>query len=241
MAGGIGLVSLQALTQLPGTLSEERLKIVCIGGHPDDPETGCGGTLARFSQSGHLVTVVYLTRGQAGIPGKSHSEAAGIRTREAEAACAILKGNPIFLNQTDGDTVVNNDRVGALQSMLEKLSPDIVFTHWPIDYHKDHQSASLLTMQAYFRMQRAFLLYFFEVCLGDQTAVFKPTDYVDITEVQAQKRRAVFAHTSQNPAAIYSHDHAAMEAFRGREMGTKAAEAFVKMIDFHGTDMPGLG
>ncbi|HMC26807.1 MAG TPA: PIG-L family deacetylase, partial [Verrucomicrobiae bacterium] len=37
------------------------LKVVCIGGHPDDPESGCAGTLARYSELGHSVTVIYLT------------------------------------------------------------------------------------------------------------------------------------------------------------------------------------
>ncbi|HMR84606.1 MAG TPA: PIG-L family deacetylase [Niabella sp.] len=240
VAGGIGLLSLQAITQMPGALLKRQLKIACVGGHPDDPETGCGGILARFSELGHSVTIIYLTRGEAGIPGKSYSEAAKIRTKEAEAACAILKGEPVFLGQIDGNTMVNSDWINKLQSLLEKLQPDIVFTHWPIDDHIDHQSASLLTMQSYFRMQRSFLLYFFEVCIGHQTNVFRPTEYVDITEVQAQKRKAVFAHVSQNPSLIYSQDHDMMEAFRGREMGTKAAEAFVKMIDFHGAGMPGL-
>src|SRR5438270_471087 len=52
------------------------LKAVCVGAHPDDPESGCGGTLARYTAAGHRVTVIYLTRGEAGIPGKSHEEAA---------------------------------------------------------------------------------------------------------------------------------------------------------------------
>src|SRR5262245_53284388 len=59
---------------------ERRLKIVCIGGHPDDPESGCAGTLARYAALGHQVTVIYLTRGERGIRGKSIEEAAQIRT-----------------------------------------------------------------------------------------------------------------------------------------------------------------
>jgi len=50
-----------------------------VGGHPDDPESGCGGTLARYTALGAGVTIVYLTRGEAGIPRKSHDEAAAIR------------------------------------------------------------------------------------------------------------------------------------------------------------------
>jgi len=28
------------------------LKVVCVGGHPDDPESGCAGTLARYAEPG---------------------------------------------------------------------------------------------------------------------------------------------------------------------------------------------
>ena len=38
-----------------------KLKVACVGAHPDDPESGCGGTLARYSQAGHRVTILYLT------------------------------------------------------------------------------------------------------------------------------------------------------------------------------------
>jgi LmbE family N-acetylglucosaminyl deacetylase len=50
------------------TSSGQTTKIVCVGGHPDDPESGCGGTLARYAALGASVTIVYLTRGEAGIP-----------------------------------------------------------------------------------------------------------------------------------------------------------------------------
>src|SRR6266481_4836601 len=58
------------------------LRIVCVGAHPDDPESGCGGTLARYASAGHAVTIVYLTRGERGIAGKSFDEAARIRSAE---------------------------------------------------------------------------------------------------------------------------------------------------------------
>src|ERR671932_508675 len=52
------------------------IKVVCLGAHPDDPESGCGGTLARYAELGHRVTIIYLTRGERGILGKSLGEAA---------------------------------------------------------------------------------------------------------------------------------------------------------------------
>lgn len=227
-ATGISLLSLPALLSA-NTNSPEKLKIVCVGGHPDDPESGCGGTLARFAAAGHIVTIIYLTRGEAGIPGKSHGDAADIRTREAVEACKILGTKPVFAGQIDGDTLMNNEWVKKLQSMIEEEKPDIVFTHWPVDSHKDHQIASLLTIQCWIHTEKKFDLYFFEVCTGEQTMIFKPTDYVDISETKELKRKAVYRHISQDPPGIYQCGHAAMEEFRGRELGVAAAEAFVRM------------
>src|SRR3954467_7733154 len=77
------------------------LKVVVVGGHPDDPESGCGGTMARLADLGHDVVAMYLTRGEAGIAGKAADEAAQIRTAEAQEACRILKARPIFAGQID--------------------------------------------------------------------------------------------------------------------------------------------
>src|SRR3977135_3891386 len=100
------------------TPQNRALKIVCVGGHPDDPESGCGGTLARYSALGHAVTIIYLTRGEAGIPGKSHDEAAAIRSAECVAACRILGAKPVFAGQIDGATVVDAKAAESLGRIL---------------------------------------------------------------------------------------------------------------------------
>jgi len=177
----------------------------------------------------HRVTTIYLTRGEAGIAGKSHQEAAAIRTTECETACKILGVKPVFAGQIDGATEVNRERAQALASLLLAQEPDLVFTHWPIDTHPDHQAASLLTIRAYLASARRFPLYFFEVNSGSQTLGFVPTAYVDITSTRAKKKAALFAHRSQNGAGIYQHHHEIMETFRGRELGVGAAEAFAQL------------
>lgn len=218
------------------------LRVVCVGGHPDDPESGCGGTLARYIERGHHVTIIYLTRGEAGIRKKSHQESAAIRTAEAEEACRILGAKPVFAGQIDGDTEVNRERLQALAALIAVERPDILLTHWPIDTHPDHQAASVLTMQARRTSAPQSSLYFFEVDAGAQTTGFAPTVYVDITSVREKKKAALFAHRSQHGEAIYRQDHEPMENFRGREIGVRAAEAFVTTArnSSHG-GLPGLG
>src|SRR5689334_23767144 len=74
-----------------GLAAGKPLKIVCVGAHPDDPETGCGGTLAKFAAKGHDVRIIYLTRGEAGIKEGERQTTAWIRTGESLRACTILQ------------------------------------------------------------------------------------------------------------------------------------------------------
>jgi LmbE family N-acetylglucosaminyl deacetylase len=202
--------------------------VLVAGAHPDDPESGCGGAIARYTERGHDVAVVYLTRGEAGIKGKSHEEAAAIRTAEAEKACGLLKARPLFAGQIDGATEVNATRYAALRKLIEAEKPEVVFTHWPIDTHPDHRACSLLIYDAWLRTGRKFALYYFEVDLGGQTQCFRPSHYVDITATEPRKRDACFAHESQNAAiGFYPKYHVKMHEHRGMEGGFRLAEAFV--------------
>jgi LmbE family N-acetylglucosaminyl deacetylase len=228
-AAGLGAISLPEILRAGVVAPASKKKIVCVGGHPDDPESGCGGTLAKLAALGHEVAIIYLTTGEAGISGVSHDDAARTRKQEAINACRVLNCKPVFAGQIDGDTVVSNAALQHIQELIGLEKPDVVFCHWPIDTHKDHQCASLLTIQTWVRSPNKFILYFFEVCAGEQTMVFHPTDYVDITDMQELKRKAVYCHVSQDPPGIYACGHAAMEDFRGRESGVKAAEGFVRM------------
>src|SRR4051794_20044271 len=160
---GLGLLSFSSLANAQTDKQENKKKIVCVGGHPDDPESGCGGTLAKLAKAGNDVTIIYLTTGEAGIPGKTHTESAAIRKQEAIKACEVLNAKPVFAGQIDGDSIVDNAWLTKIETLIMTEKPDIVFTHWPIDSHKDHQAASLLTIQTWMRAQQRFLLYFFEV------------------------------------------------------------------------------
>ena len=231
LAAPVGLAAL-GLTPSGLTLAAERcpgakLKVLVAGGHPDDPESGCGGTMARYADAGHDVVALYLTRGEAGIEGTSHDDAARIRTVEAERACTILGARPLFFGQIDGDSHVDRAAYAAMRVLLERENPDLIFTHWPVDTHPDHRAVSLLVYDAWMRMGRKIALAYFEVLTGEQTEVFRPTDYVDITAVAAKKRDACFAHASQKPAEWYPW-HERMGSFRGMEHGCTAAEAFVR-------------
>ena len=190
--------SLLAASSVPAAASAEsplheprKLKVLVAGAHPDDPESGCGGTICRYVDAGNEVAVLYLTRGEGGVRGKSADEAAAIRTAEAKKACQILKARPLFAGQIDGRTEISAAHYDAFRKLLDDEKPDVVFTHWPIDGHRDHRACSLLVYDAWLRSGRQFALYYFEVDLGAQTQCFRPTHYVDITAVEPRKARGL--------------------------------------------------
>jgi N-acetylglucosamine malate deacetylase 1 len=202
-----------------------KLKVIVAGAHPDDPESAAGGTIARYTDLGHEVVCLYLTRGEAGMKGKTPKETATLRATEAEKACAILKARPLFAGQMDGSTEVTPARYDEFFKLLSAEKPDVVFTHWPVDSHRDHRATSLLVYDAWLKFGRRFALYYFEVDAGAQTQLFKPTHYVDISDTEERKKKACYAHT--DGASFYPKYHDLMNRFRGLECGCKYAEAFV--------------
>jgi len=220
--------------------SRRTLKIVCVGAHPDDPESGCGGTLARYAALGHSVTVLYLTRGERGIRDTGLEEAAKIRSAEAENACKIMGTKPAFFGQIDGDTRISGEEAGKVVKLVATEKPDIVLTHWPIDTHMDHQVASVLTMRACMVLSEKPQLYFFEVDTGSQSRGFLPNTYVDISETLEKKKAALFAHKSQDGEGVWRQHHEIIAAWRGREIGVAAAEGFVRLNYGSGAGLEGL-
>ncbi len=115
------------------------------------------------------------------------------------------------------------------QEIMAAENPDAVLTQWPIDNHPDHRAISMLTYNAWHKLGKKFALYYYEVSNGEDTLQFSPNCYIDITETEAQKRAACYAHASQTPDKYYAlQDEVAR--FRGIERGHKRAEAFLLQL-----------
>jgi LmbE family N-acetylglucosaminyl deacetylase len=212
-----------------------KLTIVIAGGHPGDPEAACGGIMALLAEAGHHIIALYTTRGEKGIKDKSPEQTAAIRTKEAGKACALLKAKPLFANQVDADSQITPARYAEFNKLLEEIKPQAIFTHWPIDTHRDHRACALLVYDAWLALGKKAALYFYEVGTGQETQHFRPTHYVDIARTEKIKRDACFVHESQNPAAFYA-DQEVMHRFRGLEAGCQVAEALI-----HHEQSPSVG
>ena len=230
------------LASLTGAVSAnepaaKKWKIVVAGGHPGDPEYGCGGTISRYTDRGHDVTLLYLNRGEKGCPGRTAKVCSDLRVSEARRACQVLNAQAGFADQIDGEAMVGSAAYDNFHRVLASESPNVVFTHWPIDNHRDHRAMSNLVYDAWLRMDKSFGLYYYEVSDGEDTVMFSPTDYVDISRTETRKRAACYAHASQSPERFYSLQ-SQITRMRGLESGYGQAEAFIRHTQSRGSLLP---
>jgi LmbE family N-acetylglucosaminyl deacetylase len=216
-----GMTVTKALSQ---AAQDTKSKVIVTGGHPGDPEYGCGGTIAQLTALGHEVVLLYLN------DGAWQEISAATRIAEAKKACEILKARPVYANQINGHAIVDNSHYEVFQKIMEVEKPDAVFTQWPIDNHPDHRAIANLTFESWKQMKRRFALYYYEVSDGEDTTQFPaPTHYVDVSAVADKKKAACYAHASQTPDRYYELQDS-VAVFRGLACGTKRAEAYIFQI-----------
>jgi N-acetylglucosamine malate deacetylase 1 len=220
----LGLLTLAPLSAAPAIGN-----VLISGGHPGDPEYGCGGTIAKLTQAGYRVIILYLNRGEKGC-GPGSSDCGATRTKEAEAACRILNATPLFGKDVDDEAVVDKSAYAIFDEIIGKQQPELIITHWPVDNHRDHRAMSMLSYDAWHIRKATCCLYYYEVTDGEDPMMFAPTDYVDITAQEPLKRQACFAHASQSPDRFYKIQ-SDITRFRGVQAGYAEAEAFIRAAD----------
>lgn len=164
-------------------------RVMAIGAHPDDVETGCMGTLLKHQAAGHDVVVVVATQG-----GYGERPWAQIRS-EMERAQAVIGCDYVVLDNPVGHYQVNWKTVSELDGVIQARRIDTVYTNWYGDSHQDHQ-AVFRTSLAAARKKATQRFYCYE--LPDYSyrsqGTFEARRYVDISAHLADKLRAMAAY-----------------------------------------------
>lgn len=125
-------------------MTENPLRILVIGAHPDDCDITCGGTAALYRQSGHIVKFVSVTDGSCGHHELSGDELIAVRRAEAGAAGETLGIDYDVLDFPDGWLKPSHEARRVLIRLIREFGPDLILTHRPNDYHPDHRYTSQL-------------------------------------------------------------------------------------------------
>lgn len=219
------------------------MKILALGAHPDDAEFNCGGTLCKYVEGGHTVTIMHATTGDKGHYVLSPEEASAVRTSESAAAGALIGAKVVCMGFKDGEVFYNEKNLKTFVKLIRKECPDVIITHTPDDYHLDHVAVSKLTTDASFLISvpqvhpqykhtdKVPQVYFMEPYGGLN---FIPSEYVDITGRLEQKCAMMRCHASQ---IEWLMDHDGMDIldyvvttakYRGFQCGVKHAEGFTR-------------
>lgn len=203
--------------------------------HPDDGESGCGGTVAKWSREGCEVLYVVCTNGDKGSsdPEMTSEKLAAIREGEQKNAGKVLGVKDIvFLGYGDGELEDTREFRGQVVEQIRRWRPEVVLAMDPrrmSHSHRDHRISGQTALDACFPFARDVLHYPEHLRAGLETHKVPtvllwgselPDVVVDITDTVDLKMRALAAHESQ-----LSTDMARIEAFAKRRAEAAAEEA----------------
>lgn len=124
-----------------------KLHIIIIGAHPDDPDK-VGGTAYKWAQLGHDVLMVSLTNGDAGHQSIKPKELAKVRREEARKAGEVIGVRYITLDNHDGQLMPSYENRLQVIKLIREQKADIVIFPRPYDYHPDHRYTGTLVLDA---------------------------------------------------------------------------------------------
>ena len=176
----------------------------------------------RYIGEGHDVYLFVLTSGASGGD-------AGVRKAEQENAARVLGAKELSIGDYE-DTKIPVDKtlISHIESLLDRIRPEIVFVHYGQDTHQDHRNLCDAVISATRFVPNVL---FYEV---PSTQNFNPSVFVDIQSTFGGKISVLNAHASQVTRTKVENltivDVALATAqFRGTQAHIQLAEGFVPL------------
>jgi len=219
--------------------------VLVVAAHPDDEILGCGGTIAVHAQAGDEVHVVIMAEGLTSRDPKrdtaSNREGLCVLADAARQANALLGVATVILHGLPDNRMDTRDRIDVIKLIereVERVRPDIVYTHHAGDLNLDHRIVheGVLTACRPKPAHPVKTLLFFEVPSSTEWMpatsgpAFTPDWFVNITGTIALKLKALDCYAFEMCVWPHARSVKAVESlagWRGASVGVDAAEAFV--------------
>jgi LmbE family N-acetylglucosaminyl deacetylase len=217
LAGGAALAALMLSLRVKTVRAALPRRVLAIGAHPDDLELACGGTLAKFIDSGHEVNGMIMSDGKIGGN-------VADRSKEARRGAAFMGLTNIrHFEFTDTRLAEHGqEMVNVIEEAIRRFNPDIILTHSKHDQHQDHQAVHEATLRAA-RQHPSILCYESPSATRD----FNPSVFIDIEDYVEARVRAVQVHRDQaGKPYMTSARVRGVAAFRGSQAKRAAAEGY---------------
>ncbi len=220
------------------------MKILVVAPHADDETLGMGGTIARYAAEGHTVIVAVITgHGENGKHPLWPREIWDTVRAEFRQACRTLGVAEFIFHEVPAAMVADQPKweINALTlDILRRVQPEILYIPFLNDLHKDHREifhSFSVGWRPYTEIGQGIReVYAYETCSETHLNFpyveqgFCPNTWVDISDYIAVKLKALSRYQSQiqpHPSARSIKALEALATWRGSQIGTAAAEAFV--------------
>lgn len=238
----------------PDEQKEAKLeRVLVVSAHPDDPEFGFGGTVAKLAAEGVEVDYVICTDGSQGgeDPAVPNAELIATRYAEQRAAADVLGVEEVvFLGFRDGYLAPDIELRQAITREIRRFRPDAVFTHNPQRNlatgigasHPDHLAVGQATFAAVYpdaRNPRAYRELLSEGLEAHKVKEIwigfgaEGDHFVDVSGFVDRKLEALKCHVSQfnKPDQSFEWQKWVVERMQdaGKRAGCEYAEAFRRL------------
>ncbi|MFZ0537708.1 MAG: PIG-L deacetylase family protein, partial [Candidatus Sulfotelmatobacter sp.] len=183
-----------------------------IAAHPDDEVLGCGGTAARLVHEQHEVHFAILGEGiTSRLAQRSDADAKqlNILHAQARAAAAKLGVKSVLMHQLPDnrlDAMPLLEVVKVVEELLNRIKPEVIYTHHPGDLNVDHGviHRAVVTATRPVAGQSVRDIYAFEVpsstdwTFGRLQPQFRPNVFVDVSATLEAKIAAMGCYESES-------------------------------------------
>ena len=210
----------------------KKLNILALSPHADDVEIAMGGTIAKYVDEGHNVTIITAILPKENADGKIDDFMSKNRIKEQENSAKILGAKVDILDLDPHDFFFNIKYIKMFDEKINKYKPDLIFSCWEHDTHQDHKNLSDILFAVTRKNNISINMY--EVMLpgGLNTYSFNPqyfiniSKYIDVKIASIKSYKSVF-EKKHNNYSRYFDSIVGRAKFRGEVIGVDYAEAFV--------------
>lgn len=223
-------------------LSENLERVLVVSPHADDEAMGCAGLIARLTEKGCQVHVLYLAVDGFHHYGLDRQTSYKERVAEVEAVTELLGctydiayGDKDLIEKLD--TLPKRDLVDLFEMAINEHRPELLLLPYGEDYDQDHVAAFQTAFAAARPIAEVFGKWLVpHVFTYEMTKIQwasgplpRPVAFCDITDYLETKQEAIRRHATQlrpSPHIRSPESVEALASIRGKEIGVEYAEAF---------------
>lgn len=208
-----------------------------MAAHPDDEILGVGGAAALHAGKGDEVILSVMCEGISVRYSQDRHEEVQAQSRKAAAILGVADVHLGGLPDQRLDTLPISQVAEHVERLIEKHSPEVIYTHFAGDLNADHRvltEAVMVAARPYSAPCVKEILMFetpssTEWSAPELTTQFRPNTYVDISSTLQRKLDAFACYTAEVREYPHPRSLRALEErarYWGSLMNRAAAEPF---------------